>query len=138
MAKEIPLRSQVAESDKWDLSSLYPCDEAWENDLKRLQKKIEEAGKFKGNLGKSPENLVAAMKWLTDAFMLGEQVYVYASLKSSAEADDPENQRKIGLISQVYGLIKCRDQAHWAKTEHKFDTVESAQGRNAVPAPEKA
>ena len=47
MAKEIPLRSQVAESDKWDLSSLYPCDEAWENDLKRLQKKIEEAGKFK-------------------------------------------------------------------------------------------
>ena len=37
MAKEIPLRSQVAESDKWDLSSLYPCDEAWANDLKRLQ-----------------------------------------------------------------------------------------------------
>ena len=107
MAKEIPLRSQVAESDKWDLSSLYPCDEAWENDLKRLQKKIDEAGKFKGNLGKSPENLVAAMKWLSDAFMLGEQVYVYASLKSSAEADDPENQRKIGLISQVYTQLEA-------------------------------
>jgi oligoendopeptidase F len=102
MAKEIPLRSQVAESDKWDLSSLYPCDEAWENDLKRLQKKIEEAGKFRGILGKDPENLLSAMKWLSDAFMLGEQVYVYASLKSSAEADDPENQRRIGMVSQVY------------------------------------
>ena len=102
MAKEIPLRSQVAESDKWDLSSLYPCDEAWENDLKRLQKKIEEAGKFRGILGKDPENLLSAMKWLSDTFMLGEQVYVYASLKSSAEADDPENQRKIGMVSQVY------------------------------------
>ena len=102
MAKEIPLRSQVAESDKWDLSSLYPCDEAWENDLERLKKKIEEAGKFKGTLGKDPENLLGAMKWLSDTFMLGEQVYVYASLKSSAEADDPENQRKVGLISQVY------------------------------------
>ena len=107
MAKEIPLRSQVAESDKWDLSSLYPCDEAWENDLKRLQKKIEEAGKFKGNLGKDPENLLSAMKWLSDTFMLGEQVYVYASLKSSAEADDPENQRKIGLISQVYTQLEA-------------------------------
>ena len=107
MAKEIPLRSQVAESDKWDLSSLYPCDEAWENDLKRLQKKIEEAGKFKGNLGKDPENLLNAMKWLSDTFMLGEQVYVYASLKSSAEADDPENQRKIGLISQVYTQLEA-------------------------------
>ena len=107
MAKEIPLRSQIAESDKWDLSSLYPCDEAWENDLKRLQKKIEEAGKFKGTLGKDPENLLSALKWLTDAFMLGEQVYVYASLKSSAEADDPENQRKIGLISQVYTQLEA-------------------------------
>ena len=44
----------------------------------------------------------------------------------------------IGLISQVYGLLKCRDQAHWAKTEHKFDAVETAQNRNQVPAPEKA
>ena len=102
MAKEIPLRSQVNESDKWDLSSLYPCDEAWETDLQKLQKKVEEAGKFKGTLGKDPENLLSAMKWISDAFMLAEQVYVYASLKSSAEANDPENQRKMGVVSQVY------------------------------------
>ncbi|MBR2281455.1 MAG: oligoendopeptidase F [Spirochaetales bacterium] len=106
MAKEIPLRSQVNESDKWDLSSLYPCDEAWETDLEKLQKKVAEAGKFKGTLGKSAENLLSAMKWISDAFMLAEQVYVYASLKSSAEANDPENQRKMGIISQVYtGLV---------------------------------
>lgn len=102
MAKEIPLRSQVNESDKWNLSSLYPCDEAWETDLQKLQKKVEEAGKFKGTLGKDPENLLSAMKWISDAFMLAEQVYVYASLKSSAEANDPENQRKMGVVSQVY------------------------------------
>jgi oligoendopeptidase F len=102
MAKEIPLRSQVKESDKWNLSSLYPCDEAWETDLQKLQKKVEEAGKFKGTLGKDPENLLSAMKWISDAFMLAEQVYVYASLKSSAEANDPENQRKMGVVSQVY------------------------------------
>ncbi len=102
MAKEIPLRNQVAENDKWDLSSLYPCDEAWETDLDRLKKKIDEAGKFKGTLSKSPENLLAAMKWLSDAMMLAEQIYVYASLKSSAESNDPENQRMIGTISQVY------------------------------------
>ncbi len=102
MAKEIPLRSQVAENDKWDLSSLYPCDEAWETDLEKLKRKIDEAGKFKGTLSKSPENLLSAMKWLSDAMMLAEQVYVYASLKSSAESNDPENQRKLGTISQVY------------------------------------
>ena len=42
----------------------------------------------------------------------------------------------IGMISQIYGLLHCRDQAHWAKTEHAID-AESAQGRNAVPVAEK-
>ena len=102
MSKEIPLRSQVAENDKWDLSSLYPCDEAWETDLGRLKKKIDEASKFKGTLSKSPVALLSAMKWLSDTMMLAEQVYVYASLKYSAQSDDPENQRMIGTISQVY------------------------------------
>ena len=27
----------------------------------------------------------------------------------------------IGFISQIYGLIHCRDQQHWAKTEHGID-----------------
>ncbi|MBP5757553.1 MAG: oligoendopeptidase F [Spirochaetales bacterium] len=102
MSKDIPLRSQVAESDKWDLSSLYPCDEAWETDLGRLKKKIDEAGKFKGTMAKSPVALLSAMKWLSDSMMLAEQVYVYASLKYEAQSDDPENQRMIGTISQVY------------------------------------
>ena len=92
----------MAESDKWDLSSLYPCDEAWETDLGRLKKKIDEASKFKGTLSKSPIALLSAMKWLSDTMMLAEQVYVYASLKYSAQSDDPENQRMIGTISQVY------------------------------------
>ncbi|MGX8681617.1 MAG: hypothetical protein ACSW74_03045, partial [Spirochaetales bacterium] len=102
MSKDIPLRSQVAENDKWDLSSLYPCDEAWETDLGRLKKKIDEAGKFKGTMAKSPVALLSAMKWLSDSMMLAEQVYVYASLKYEAQSDDPENQRMIGTISQVY------------------------------------
>ena len=34
--------------------------------------------------------------------MLAEQVYVYASLKYSAESNDPENQRKFGLATQAY------------------------------------
>ena len=102
MNNDIPVRNQVPESDKWDLSSLYPCDEAWEADLERLKKKIDEAGKFKGTLAKSPVALLSAMKWLSDSMMLAEQVYVYASLKHSAQTDDPDCQRMIGQISQVY------------------------------------
>ena len=102
MCNDIPTRDQVKENDKWDLSSLYPCDEAWESDLELLKKKQEEAGKFKGTLGNSPARLLEAIKWLSSAYMLAEQVYVYASLKYSAESNDPENQRKFGLATQAY------------------------------------
>lgn len=102
MSNDIPTRDQVKENDKWDLSSLYPCDEAWESDLELLKKKQEEAGKFKGTLGNSPARLLEAIKWLSSAYMLAEQVYVYASLKYSAESNDPENQRKFGLATQAY------------------------------------
>lgn len=101
MSNDIPTRDQVKENDKWDLSSLYPCDEAWESDLELLKKKQEEAGKFKGTLGNSPARLLEAIKWLSSAYMLAEQVYVYASLKYSAESNDPENQRKFGLATQA-------------------------------------
>lgn len=102
MSKEIPLRSEVKEEHKWDLSSLYKNDEAWEKDLEKLRGSIGEAEKFRGTLGAKPENLLAALKWFTEANILAEKVYVYASLKSSAESNDPENQRKMGVISQVY------------------------------------
>ena len=102
MAREIPLRSQVKENDKWDLSSLYACDADWEKELKVLQEKTKEAGKFRGKLGESPEKLLEAMDWLAQTMIIAEKVYVYASLKSSAESNDPENQRKLGVISQVY------------------------------------
>ena len=102
MCNDIPTRDQVKENDKWDLSSLYPCDEAWESDLELLKKKQEEAGKFKDTLGNSPARLLEAIKWLSSAYMLAEQVYVYASLKYSAESNDPENQRKFGLATQAY------------------------------------
>ena len=102
MAREIPLRSQVKENDKWDLSSLYACDADWENELKVLQEKTKEAGQFRGKLGESPKKLLEAMDWLTETMIIAEKVYVYASLKSSAESNDPENQRKLGVISQVY------------------------------------
>ena len=101
MAKEIKLRKDVCENDKWDLSSLYPCDEAWENDFKKLQKKVDEASLFKGTLGKSPENLLAAAKWDTDVTLLFEQLANYAFLKYAAEANNTENQRMTGMISQL-------------------------------------
>jgi len=39
-AARVPLRSEVAAADTWDLSSLYPSAEAWESALAELESLI--------------------------------------------------------------------------------------------------
>ncbi|HHK41159.1 MAG TPA: oligoendopeptidase F, partial [Planctomycetaceae bacterium] len=61
-SKTIPTRDQVAVADTWDLSSLYPSDDAWEKDLRRFEKMIPKYDAFRGHLAESPSTLAACLK----------------------------------------------------------------------------
>ena len=102
MAQDIPLRKDVKIEDTWDLTKLYATKADWEAELKQLQSAIGQAGKFAGKLGESLAKLLEAMKWLTDTSIIVEKLYGYASLHYAADASDPENQKMLGIISQVY------------------------------------
>ncbi len=43
----------------------------------------------------------------------------------------------VGFISQWYGLLRCGDQLHWAKTEHRID-AEDVSTRKPVQSPRAA
>ncbi|HEM2212711.1 TPA: hypothetical protein U0259_002940, partial [Listeria monocytogenes] len=44
----LPLREEVPENLTWDLTTIYPNDEAWEQAFTDLQKITEESEQFKG------------------------------------------------------------------------------------------
>ena len=44
----------------------------------------------------------------------------------------------VGVFNQVVGLIRCRDQQHWAKTEHAIGAAQTVHGSKAVKLPPKA
>ncbi|MCR5761639.1 MAG: oligoendopeptidase F, partial [Sphaerochaetaceae bacterium] len=130
---EIPLRKDIPEEAKWDLSSLYESEAAYEADLENLKKAIEKAPSFKGKIGESPEALLENLKWTSDTFMLAERLGNYASLMSSAEAQNPENQKRMGIFSQVYTslaaavsfmdpeILEIKDIEDWMKDERFKD-----------------
>lgn len=132
MANNIPLRSEVKESDKWDLTKLYATRQDWEKDVKALQNGIKEAASFNGRLGESPKKLLEALDWDSKTGMMLEKAYVYASLHYSGDASDPENQKMIGIMSQVYTdysaatsfmtpeIIAIKDLAKWIEAK-EFD-----------------
>jgi len=46
--QRIPERTDVNAADTWDLSSLYPADEAWEKAFRRYERRIAGFDRFRG------------------------------------------------------------------------------------------
>jgi oligoendopeptidase F len=95
---QIPLRSEVEEKDKWDLSDLFSGTEAWEKGLKELEGFIPQVGTFKGSLADSAQSLRDCLDLtIQKAERLEERLGYYAMLRkeedvASSEATDRYNR----------------------------------------------
>lgn len=101
MSQELPLRHEIPELKTWDLSSIFICDEAWEDAFKALEADLESVNEYKGRLGESAETLAQAIRLQEDlSYQLG-LLYVYAHLRFDS---DTTNSKYAGYFSQVQGL----------------------------------
>jgi oligoendopeptidase F len=91
--KKLPARHEVPESDRWDLSSLYLSDDAWEADFQRWEAEIPKYGEFQGQLGESAHVLAACLRFDSRFDRLGERLGVYAHLKTAEDTGNSTYQR---------------------------------------------
>jgi len=54
----VPLRSELAPEDTWDLSLLYPTDAAWEAAFEQLKIEYPQIEAFRGKMGDSASVLL--------------------------------------------------------------------------------
>jgi len=99
---EIPQRKNVKIQDTWDLTKLCESDEKWEERAKKIRKIVPEAKQFEGSLVKNAENLEKGLSWKNKLFLELESLGNYAFLKVCADGSDASNQRRMGIISQIY------------------------------------
>jgi oligoendopeptidase F len=109
-AVKIPLRSEVPESDRWNLNKLFPEPEAWEKGLEDYKAMIPRIGSAKGKLGASPESLLAALTLKRDFGLLDERLGYYANLRQSEDEGESENQGRMGR----YMMASTEAQGAWA------------------------
>ena len=102
MAKTIPSRKDVPESDKWNLSSIYKSDDEWESSLKEIPILTKKVLEYKSKLGSSAQTLLEALKALEKANLKMETVYHYASLQHEADEDDSEATDREGRAMMAY------------------------------------
>ncbi len=99
--KKLPARSQVKPDDSWDLSSLYPDDEAWEAAFGRWERQIAKYAKFRGTLGDSPAALAKCLKFDSQFDRVGERLGTYAFLKTAEDMADSRYQRMQGRYTHA-------------------------------------
>lgn len=98
---ELPLRSQVAEKDTWDLTPIFASDEAWEQAFITLSNRIEEVASYQGILGDSELSLLKALKFRDDMSYEIEMLYVYAHLSFDVDSTNAQSQSMHARVSSL-------------------------------------
>jgi len=97
----IPTRDEIPVADTWDLSVLYPSDEAWQADFTELQAKWPAVTDFKGRVGASALTLMEVLEFDKMLNLKIERLSHYAMLRISEDASDAENLKREGVLQNL-------------------------------------
>jgi oligoendopeptidase F len=102
VSSPIPTRSEIPESDKWDLTQLFADVGKWQEDFAWLQRTYPKLQEWKGKAGESAQALAALLEFEKSLEAKMERVYHYASLQL---AEDSTNNEYLARIGQVQNLL---------------------------------
>ncbi len=122
MSQPVHARSATRLEDTWDVTSVFPSDEAWEAAMEALGTEIASLARYQGQLASGPAMLV---EWLDRAHDLRHRVsrvYLYASMLHDVETTAQEATARRDRAVAIYTLHACfigdricraRDLADW-------------------------
>ena len=102
MSSMVATRSEIPESDKWDLSHLFIDVSKWQEDFAWLQRTYPKFQEWKGKVGESAQTLAAVLAFEKSLEQKMERVYHYASLQL---AEDSTNNEYLARVGQVQNLL---------------------------------
>ncbi|SFL56866.1 oligopeptidase F. Metallo peptidase. MEROPS family M03B [Gracilibacillus orientalis] len=101
-------RSEVPVEQTWNLTDLFPSDEAWEKELKAVQDDVSQVTQYKGTLVSNATILLQGLTAFENYRKRLIQVGTYAHLRASADGSDPTNQRDAAKFSSAMASISAK------------------------------
>ncbi|AEF83440.1 oligoendopeptidase F [Leadbettera azotonutricia] len=111
----IPSRKEAKKEDTWDLSRLYPNDEAWSAALSDFEILAEKIPSFRGTLAKSAEDLAAWLDFQKEFGLLEERLNYYADLRQTEDEGDSAARTMTGRL--MMAASKAQASSSWAAPE---------------------
>ncbi len=100
-----PTRTEIPESDKWDLRHLFQDVGKWQEDFAWVQSNYSRLGEWKGQLGRSAEDLGACLEFEKELDLKIERLYHFASLQLSEDGSNTEYLARIGQLQNLLTTI---------------------------------
>ena len=88
MSKPIRKRSAVAAEFTWDLTDIFPSDEAWRAEYEALKPYAEAVAAYQGRLGESAETLLAYFRLDDELNVRVGRLYGYANCKADEDTSN--------------------------------------------------
>ncbi|AWE06446.1 oligoendopeptidase F [Lysinibacillus sp. 2017] len=105
MAKKVITRNEVPEQLTWDLTPIFESDEAWEVELKEVEKLSEQAANFKGKVADSAESLYNTLQYSDAMYERLNKLYVYSHLKHDQDTADGKYQDLDGRVRSIAAKV---------------------------------
>ena len=97
-ANKIPQRAEVPEEFTWDLSALFPSDEAWQTELEAVREAAGALPTYAGRLGESAGTLMEYIELSVDVNTRLGRLFNYAQRKTDQDTRVGEYQAMSGKI----------------------------------------
>jgi oligoendopeptidase F len=100
--KTLTKRSDIPREYIWDLETIFPTNEDWENNFRALQQRLPELEALKGTLAQSGQALLAVLQKRDELFEKLETLLVYASMRRD---EDTTNSIYQGMYDRAIQLF---------------------------------
>ncbi|MHC3506971.1 oligoendopeptidase F [Streptococcus suis] len=118
-------RYEIEEKYQWDLTTIFPTDEAWEAELADLQAETEKTKEFAGHLLDSAKSLLEISETQLGLMRRIEKLYVYASMKNDQDTREGKYQefqaKAMGLYAAFSQAFAFYESEFMAITEEKLE-----------------
>ena len=95
-------RSKIPDKYKWNLADIFATDEAWKAAKEKSLAQVPQMESFKGTLGRSAKDLLAALDATTDLNKELSRLYVYASMSSDQNTKESSRLAMVQEMSQIF------------------------------------
>ena len=103
-------RREIDEKYKWDLSAIYPTEEAFNSEIKKVEELIRAFPKHEKSITGSAEGLLNALRDMCEIERYLEKLWQYASLNFSVDMQD---NFSLSRTERIRSLAVMASEASW-------------------------